>query len=107
MTGTAKKYPYKNVSGLCFPDANTGDSIYYAIDLTCLTSVEFENIDTVEWILPNEITLVDSYLTSDKSEAHVRLSTPIAGQYRLYVKINSTDLGKVSENRIKVMLRVI
>jgi hypothetical protein len=107
MVGVAKKYVYTDVAGMHFPDANSGDDVYYAIDLTCLNVSEGETISTVDWILPNDITSSDSYLNSDSTEAHVKLATPKAGIYRIWVEVNSTDTGKTSKNRLRIMLRVI
>lgn len=107
MSGGIKKYVYKDVAGMHFPDANSGDDVYYAIDLTCLQLDEAETIGTVDWILPNEITSSDSYINSDSSEAHVKLATPRAGVYRIWVEVNSVDLTKTSKNRLRIMLRVI
>ena len=107
MVGVAKKYVYNDVAGMHFPDANAGDDVYYAIDLTCLSVSEGETIDTVDWILPNDITTSDSYLNSDTTEAHVKLATPKAGIYRIWVEVNSTDTGKTSKNRLRIILRVI
>lgn len=107
MSGIAKKYPYRDVAGLHWPDANAGDDIYYAIDLECLNAIDAETIDSVDWILPNAITSSDSYINSDSTEAHVKLATAVPGIYRIYAEINSTDAGNTSKNRIRIMLRVI
>lgn len=107
MTGVVKKYPYKDVTGMHWPDANAGDDIYYAIDLTCLNEIDAETITSVDWVLPNEITSSDNYLNSDVTEAHVKLSTAIPGIYRIHAEINSIDAGKESKNRIRIILKVI
>lgn len=106
MSGTTKKYAYEDVAGLHLPDANAGDDVYYAINLANLIKNEAETLDSVDWIIPNEITSSDSYINSDSSEAHIKLATPKAGHYRLHAEINSTDLTKTSKNRITIMLRV-
>jgi hypothetical protein len=102
-----KNYTYKDVAGLHWPDANAGDDLYYALNLNCLNVLEGENVTSVDWIIPNEITTSDSYLNSDSTEAHVKLATLKAGVYRIWAEVNSDDTGKISKNRIRIMLKVI
>jgi hypothetical protein len=102
-----KNYVYKDAAGTHLPDANAGDDVYYGLDLTCLGLPEGDTIDSVNWVLPNDITSSDSYLNSDKTEAHAKLATPVAGIYRLWVEINSTDLTKTAKNRVRIMLKVV
>ncbi len=107
MENEMKNYTYNDVSGLHWPDANAGDDLYYALNLNCLNVLEGENVTSVDWIIPNEITTSDSYLNSDSTEAHVKLATLKAGVYRIWAEVNSDDTGKISKNRIRIMLKVI
>lgn len=102
-----KKYPYVDSAGQHFPDANKGEEMYYALDLTPYSLAEAETITSVVWILPKELTNKDSYVLEDGSEAHIKISSPIAGIFEVVAKINSEDTGKVQTNYVNIILKVI
>lgn len=101
-----RKYVYVDAAGLHFPDADAGDETYYSLDLTCLIETESETVTDVQWNVPKDITVVD-FSIIDGKEAQVKLSTPIAGVFRIKADVSTVDTGRTSVNRHSIILKVI
>jgi hypothetical protein len=106
MAFTKKNYSYIDSAGLHFPDADAGDSTYYALDLACLVDLEQETINSVTWEVPTELTLVESNIVNGK-EAHVKITSSIPGVFRIKAIIESIDVGRTSTNTHYIILKVI
>lgn len=101
-----KNYVYTDAAGLHFPDADKGDAVYYALDLSCLVNSEAETINSVTWVLPEGMTELDSLIVED-SEAQVKIQADKAGVFVIKAIIESIDEGRTSTNTHKIILKVI
>ena len=99
-----KKYSYEAVDGTHFPDANVGDDLYYAIDISPWLTEEQDTLTSVAWVYPSGVTSSDQFLVG--SEATIKVSTNTVGTFRLTCKITSIENGKTQTNAIPMMLRV-
>lgn len=106
MPYAKKNYSYTDAAGVHFPDADKGDQVYYALDLTCLVDLESEVISSVTWILPDGITELHSAIVEGK-EAQIKLDTPKAGVFCIKAVIESSDQGNVSKNTHRIILKVL
>lgn len=99
-----KKYSYEAVDGTHFPDANIGDDLYYAIDISPWLTEEADTLTSVTWSYPKGLTSSDNFLVG--MEATIKVATNTVGSFRLTCKIESTENGKTQTNAIPMMLRV-
>lgn len=106
MTMLRKNYVYTDAAGLHFPDAIAGSELFYALDLTCLTEIDKESIVDVVWTADPNVIVVESVVIND-TEAQVKLSTPLAGVYKVTATINSLDQGRASKSKFTLVLKVI
>ena len=99
-----KKYSYKDVDGVHFPDANTGDDLYYAVDVSAWLVTEADTLTSVQWSYPSSVTSSENFING--SEATIKLSTNKVGTFRITCKITSVENGKTQINSVPMMLRV-
>ena len=99
-----KKYSYKDVDGFHFPDANTGDDLFYAVDVSNWLVTEADTLSTVQWSYPSGVTSSENYLNG--SEATIKIATNKVGTYKINCKITSIENGKTQVNTVPMMLRV-
>lgn len=106
MSLKKRNYVYVDSAGLHFPDADAGDEVYYSLDLTCLVESESETVIDVQWNVPAQLTVVESFVIDGK-EAQVKIKSPIAGVYRIKADVITSDTGRESTNRHSMVLKVI
>jgi len=100
-----RKYHYTEVDGNHWPDANTGDALYYSIDFSCWLNEEEDNINSITWIIPSGVEKLDEYV--DGTEAAVKLSTSLIGSFRVICELSSEEHGKTQINSVPMMLKVV
>lgn len=101
-----KRYAYRSAAGVHWPDAVIDTEEYYAVDFTDLIETESETVDSVLWEVPDEITVMDSYINSEYNEAHVKLNPVQAGIFKITCILNTTDTGRTQSVRKEVILKV-
>lgn len=106
MSLLKKNYVYTDAAGIHFPDADKGDAVYYALDLTCLVNTENETVNSVTWELDPSMTELDSFVV-DGSEAQIKIQTTKAGVFVLKAIVESVDEGRTSTNTQKITLKVV
>ncbi len=75
-----KTYEYETVDGNHFPDANKGDEIYYEFPISNGLDISLMEFS---FIFPEGVTSSDSYADPDGTKIHVKLLTPIVGNFRI------------------------
>ena len=95
---------YTTTEGNFFPDAEVDDSIYYSIDVSSALADPTATIDSVLWILPNEITGTDPYMESSVSK--IKLTFTSAGTFTIKIKVTSTYATKTSIKHIPMQVKV-
>jgi hypothetical protein len=99
-----KKYSYEAIDGTHFPDANVGDDLFYAIDISQWLSAEHDTLTSVAWVYPSGVTSSEQFLVGN--EATIKVATNKTGSFKLICKITTVENGKTQINAIPMMLRV-
>jgi len=87
-----------------WPDANSGDDLYYAVNFGDWMINEGGTLVGVTWTLPVGVTSTNSFVTG--TVAHIKLATPTKGLYS--VVCNITILVGVNQqvNAVPLLLKV-
>ena len=102
---SVKKYAYTSLAGDHWPDADKGDDLVYALDLSCWLDNEAANLVSVTWTVPDNVTITDNYVEGDR--AYVKLYTPVVGAgYKILAAVTTTQAGKTQINNAPMMLKV-
>jgi hypothetical protein len=99
-----KKFPYKNIDGNHFPDADVGDELYYALDFTCWLNSENDAIVGARWEVPEGVIKLDDFVLDD--QGNIKISTPNIGIFKILCYLTSAELGFEQINAIPTMLKV-
>lgn len=100
-----KKYAYTSLDGDHWPDADKGDDLVYAYDLSCWLDNEEATLVSVTWSVPENVIITDDYV--EGKFAYVKLHTPVVGAgYKILAAITTTQAGKTQTNNAPMMLKV-
>lgn len=99
-----RKFPYKNIDGNHWPDADVGDDLYYALDLTCWLNSENDTIVGMRWEVPEGIEITNSFVLDN--QANIKLKTDNIGVFKILGYLTSSELGFEQINAIPTMLKV-
>jgi hypothetical protein len=99
-----KKYHYVDIDGNHFPDADKGDDLYYALELSCWLTSEGDILSSATWDVSEGATITESSVAG--TIATVRVSTPIVGTFKLRCTVTSDDSGNQQTNVVPMMLKV-
>lgn len=107
MRSYKRNYPYKDLAGQHWPDANIGSSAWYALDIACSVDLDKEVIQSVAWtVSSNGLDVIDQLYTTE-NVAQVRLEARKAGYYKVTAKVTSLDTGVETVTPIEVYLKVV
>ncbi len=99
-----KKYIYTDIEGVHWPDTHLGANEYYSIDFSSWLTNEGDELDSVSWEIPSDISSSDDFLSGDI--AHVKISADTRGIHKIVCTMTSSDVSRSQTNIVPMYLKV-
>lgn len=99
-----RKYSYTGIDGNHWPDAESGDDLYYSIDFSCWLTAELDSLVSVSWAISAGITSSNDFVVD--TEASIKIFSPTPGSFRAVCTIVSQDNGVEQSNTVPMILKV-
>ena len=109
-----KKYIREELDGTHWPDADTGDDLYYGVDFNYYLNeitqgnpvpiLQTENLITVTWELPNGLVSLDSFV--ENNIGVIRIKSDFIGIYKTICTMYSETFGKDQYQVVPMLLTV-